>query len=77
MSPGRRASRRIRPRKTGRPVDAAIEGGEDVATCIVVQEWDEPRRVVDGQRGRQPGFAIQRVKQLSEAYRNHDLQQGS
>jgi hypothetical protein len=31
--------------------------------------------VVDGQRGRQLGFAIPRLEQLIEAYRNHDLQQ--
>jgi len=31
-------------------VDAAIERGEDIVpTRTVVREWDEPRRVVDGQ----------------------------
>jgi hypothetical protein len=31
--------------------------------------------VVDGQRGRQLGFAIPRLERLIEAYRHHDLQQ--
>ena len=57
-------------------VEAAIERGADIVPSrTVVREWDKPRRVADSQRGRQLGFAIERLEQLIEAYRNHDLPQ--
>jgi fructose-1,6-bisphosphatase-3 len=57
-------------------VEAAIERGDDIVPSrTVVCEWDKPRRVVDSQRGRQLTFAIERLEQLIEAYRNHDLPQ--
>jgi fructose-1,6-bisphosphatase-3 len=57
-------------------VEAAIERGDDIVPIrTVVREWEEPRRVVDSQRGRVLGFAIERLEQLIEAYCNHDLPQ--
>jgi hypothetical protein len=41
----------------------------------VVREWDQPRRVVNSQRGRRLRFAIERLERLIEAYRHHDLPQ--
>ena len=55
-------------------VQAAIEEGADIVPRrTVVREWEEPRRVADSQRGRLLRFAIARLEQLIEAYRNHDL----
>ena len=57
-------------------VQAAIEEGADIVPRrTVVREWEEPRRVADSQRGRLLRFAIARLEQLIEAYRNHDLPQ--
>jgi fructose-1,6-bisphosphatase III len=57
-------------------VQAAIEEGADIVPHrTVVREWEEPRRVADSQRGRLLRFAIARLEQLIEAYRNHDLPQ--
>jgi hypothetical protein len=48
-------------------VEAAIERGADIVPSrTVVREWDKPRRVADSQRGRQLGFAIERLEQLIE-----------
>ncbi len=55
-------------------MEAAIEQGADIVPSrTVVRESDEPRRVAGSQRGRQLRFSIDRLKQLIEAYRNHDL----
>ena len=57
-------------------VQAAIEEGADIVPHrTVVREWEEPRRVADSQRGRLLRFAIERLEQLIEAYRSHDLPQ--
>jgi fructose-1,6-bisphosphatase III len=57
-------------------VQAAIEEGADIVPSrTVVREWEQPRRVADGQRGRLLRFAIERLEQLIQAYRNHDLPQ--
>ncbi|MBV9391715.1 MAG: fructose-bisphosphatase class III, partial [Verrucomicrobia bacterium] len=57
-------------------VQAAIEQGADIVPGrAVVREWDQPRRVAASQRGRQLRFAIGQLKQLIEAYRNHELSQ--
>jgi fructose-1,6-bisphosphatase-3 len=56
--------------------EAAIERGADIVPSrTVVRESNKPRRVADSQRGRQLGFAIERLEQLIEAYRNHKLPQ--
>lgn len=57
-------------------VQAAVERGADIVpSCTIIREWDEPRRIADSERGRQLGFAIERLEQLVEAYSNHDLPQ--
>ena len=57
-------------------VQAAIERGADIVPSrTMVREWDEPRHVADSQRGRQVRFAIKRLEQLVEAYRNRELPQ--
>jgi fructose-1,6-bisphosphatase-3 len=57
-------------------VQAAIEEGADIVPSrTVVREWDQPRRVADSQRGRLLHFAIERLEELIEAYRNHDVPQ--
>jgi fructose-1,6-bisphosphatase-3 len=57
-------------------VQAAIERGADIVPSrTVVREWDQPRRVAASQRGKQLCLAIERLKQLIDAYRNHDLPQ--
>jgi fructose-1,6-bisphosphatase III len=57
-------------------VQAAIEQGADIVPSrTVVREWEQPRRVAASQRGKQLRFAIERLKELIEAYRNHDLPQ--
>jgi fructose-1,6-bisphosphatase III len=57
-------------------VQAAIEQGADIVPRrTMVREWDEPRHIADSQRGRQVRFAIKRLEQLIEAYRNHELPQ--
>jgi fructose-1,6-bisphosphatase III len=57
-------------------VQAAIEQGADIVpTRTMVCEWDQPRHVADSQRGRQVRFAIERLEQLIQAYRNHELPQ--
>ena len=57
-------------------VQAAIEQGADIVPSrTMVREWDQPRRVADSQRGRQVRFAIERLEQLIEAYRSHELPQ--
>jgi fructose-1,6-bisphosphatase III len=55
---------------------AAIEQGADIVPSrTVVREWDQPRRIAASQRGKQLRLAIERLKQLIKAYRNHDLSQ--
>jgi len=55
-------------------VEAAIEMGEDIVPKrTVVRESEQPRRVAGSQRGRELRYSIERLKQLIEAYRNHDL----
>jgi fructose-1,6-bisphosphatase III len=55
-------------------METAIEQGADIVPSrTVVRESDQPRRVAGSQRGRQLRFSIDRLKQLIEAYRNHDL----
>jgi fructose-1,6-bisphosphatase-3 len=57
-------------------VQAAIEQGADIVPSrTMVREWDQPRQVADSQRGRQVRFAIERLEQLIDAYRNHELPQ--
>jgi fructose-1,6-bisphosphatase-3 len=57
-------------------VQAAIERGADIVPSrTMVREWDKPRHIADSQRGRQVRFAIKRLEQLVEAYRNHELPQ--
>jgi fructose-1,6-bisphosphatase III len=57
-------------------VQAAIEQGADIVPSrTVVREWDQPRRIAASQRGKQLRLAIERLKQLIEAYRPHDLSQ--
>jgi fructose-1,6-bisphosphatase III len=57
-------------------VQAAIEQGADIVPSrTVIREWDQPRRIAASQRGKQLRLAIERLKQLIEAYRNHDLSQ--
>ena len=57
-------------------VQAAIEQGADIVPSrTVVREWDQPRCVAASQRGKQLRLAIERLKQLIGAYRNHDLPQ--
>ena len=57
-------------------VQVAIEQGADIVPSrTVVREWEQPRRVAASQRGKQLRHAIERLKQLIEAYRNHDLPQ--
>jgi fructose-1,6-bisphosphatase III len=57
-------------------LQAAIEEGADIVPSrTVIREWEQPRRVADSQRGRLLRFAIERLEQLIEAYRSHDLPQ--
>jgi hypothetical protein len=51
------------------------QGADIVPSRTVVREWEQPRRVAASQRGKQLRLAIERLKQLIVAYRNHDLPQ--
>jgi fructose-1,6-bisphosphatase-3 len=55
-------------------VEAAVEQGADIIPgMIVVREWEWPKRIADGRRGRQLRHAIAQLERLIEAYKNHDL----
>jgi fructose-1,6-bisphosphatase-3 len=57
-------------------VEAAVEHGADIVpTRTVVRESEQTRGVAGSQRGRQLRLSIERLKQLIDAYRNHDLPQ--
>jgi fructose-1,6-bisphosphatase III len=55
-------------------VEAAVEQGADIIPgVIVVREWEWPKRIADGRRGRQLRHAIGQLESLIKAYRNHEL----
>jgi fructose-1,6-bisphosphatase III len=57
-------------------VQTAIEQGADIIPSrTVVREWDQPRRVAASHRGKELRFAIEQLRELIEAYHNHDLSQ--
>jgi hypothetical protein len=57
------------------PVKVSVTVLPIVPSRTVVREWDQSRGLAAAQRGKQLRLAIERLKQLIEAYRNHDLQQ--
>jgi fructose-1,6-bisphosphatase III len=57
-------------------VEATIDHGADIIPSItVVREWEKPKRVADGRRGRHLRQTIRLLEQLIDAYRNHELPQ--
>ena len=57
-------------------VQAAIEQGADIVPSrTVVREWEESRRVAASHAVCSYATHIERLKQLIEAYRNHELSQ--
>jgi fructose-1,6-bisphosphatase-3 len=57
-------------------VDAAVREGADIIPKErTIRTWDPPRRIADGQRGREIRCAVAELERLIEAYRDNDLPQ--
>jgi fructose-1,6-bisphosphatase III len=59
-------------------VEAAVLHGADIIPSItVVREWDRPKRVAEGWRGRRIKSTIKELERLIDAYRDNNLPQHS